>query len=330
MERPWIRKPGRSSRSAVNVEALKKQAFQVILYVLGFVILLTAVILLVRWKGKESGGKKELLRYWENSSFVEAFEKSGELLEEKPIDSYVLTIRGFVSYQLALSQINNVDALVYIDECIRSLRRALLKNADKDGRIRYVLGKAYYLKGSDYADLSVRYLEEAKEASYKAADTGEYLGLAYAAVHNYRKSVEELTSLLEPESFGGEHDESSGPEKENAGSDRLLLAIAGSYMGLEEWENARAYLVRCIEESRDTELVLKARLSLGKALRSAEDLSGAIEAFNGILESGVESAEACYELGEIYTAQGETIRARAAYRRAYRADPSYGPALVRF
>jgi tetratricopeptide (TPR) repeat protein len=134
-------------------------------------------------------------------------------------------------------------------------------------------------------------------------------------VHDYRKSVEELTMGLDPQS----------PE----GSDRLLLAIAESYMGLEDWENARAYLTRCTEQSKDTDLILKARLLLGKALQKTGDLPGAIAVFLGILEGGVESAEACYELGEIYAAQGETIRARAAYRRAYRADPNYGPALVR-
>jgi tetratricopeptide (TPR) repeat protein len=310
MIKPWIHKLGGDSRPDI----MKKRLFQAVLSFLGFVIIATGVIF-ASWKNREAGEKKELLQYWEDGSYSEAYDRSGEILADKPLDPFVLTVHGFVSYQLAQAQINSTGALAYIDECIWSLRKALLKNPDKDGRIRYVLGKAYFLKGPDYADLSIRYLEEAKAASYSVADLSEYLGLAYAAVHDYRKSVEELTQDLDP----------AGDVIE--GSDRLLMAIANSYEGLEDWESSRAYLLRCIEQTKDTDIVLEARLKLGKVLRSMGDLSGAIETYNLILDSGIESAEACYELGEIYTAQGETIKARAAYRRANRADRNYGPAL---
>ncbi|MDR1929419.1 MAG: tetratricopeptide repeat protein [Treponema sp.] len=315
MYKLWVQKPDGNSRSDIGIEALKKQLFQYILFFLGLALISAAVVFLIVWKNKEAGEKKDLLRYWDAGSYSEAYEKSGDILKRSPLDSFVLTMRGFVSYQLALAQINNAGALVYVDECILSLRRALLKNPDRNGRIRYVLGKAYYVKGSDYADLSIRYLTEAREASYTAEDLSEYLGLAYAAVHNYRKSVEEFSKALKPLDSGA--------------SDRLLIAIADSYMGMEDWESARAYLMRCIEQSKDADIIFQSRLKLGKALYQTGDIPGAIAAYTLILEGGIESAEACYELGEIYAVQGETIRARAAYRRAYRADPSYGPALAR-
>jgi tetratricopeptide (TPR) repeat protein len=206
--------------------------------------------------------------------------------------------------------------LVYIDNCIQSLRKALLgKNADKEGRIRYVLGKAYYAKGPDYADLAVKYLEEAKAVSFNAADLNEYLGLSYAAIKDYQKSIEAFSASLDPAA--------------TEGSDLLLYHIAQSYIGLEDWEASKAYLIRCTESSKDAELMLKARLLLGKALANEGDTEGAIAAFESVLEEGGENAEASFEMGEIYAALGDTTRARAAWRRARRADPNFAPVLPR-
>ncbi|MDR2663336.1 MAG: tetratricopeptide repeat protein [Treponema sp.] len=301
------------NRSEISMEVLKRQVFQGILVLAA----LTGVFFLFRPWIREAGAKKDLLEFWTAGSYGEAYEKSREGLAKNPMDPFFLTMNGFCSYQLALTQISEAGSLVYIDECIRSLRKALLgKNADKDGRIRYVLGKGYYLKGPEYADLAVKYLEEAKAVPYEAGDLGEYLGLAYSAVKDYRKSIEALTASLNPQDQG-------------ADSDLLLLYIAQSYMGLEDWDTARAYLKRCAEQSRDTEIVLKSTILLGKALYNSGDSDGALAAFESVLETGGENAEASFEIGEIYAARGDTIRARAAWRRARRADPNYGPVLSR-
>jgi tetratricopeptide (TPR) repeat protein len=63
-------------------------------------------------------------------------------------------------------------------------------------------------------------------------------------------------------------------------------------------------------------------------LWNSGDVAGAESVFTEVLEY-TENAEAAYELGEIYAAQGDTIRARAAWRRSYRADNNYRPARVR-
>jgi len=305
------------SRSSVSSETLKKQFVQGILLFLALGAALVLFIVFFRAKIREAGDKKALLEYWEQGAWTDAYEKSKNALASDPMDPYFLKINGFAAYQAAMAQTNNADAFEFIDECIWSLRKVLLgKNADKDGRIRYVLGKAYYAKGPDYADLSVRYLEEASASGFSARDLHEFLGLAYAQVKDYRKSIEALSASLDPAS----HDE---------GSDRLLLRIAESYMGLEDWDTARAYLVRCGEASKDAGLVLMSRLLLGKVLRKSGDLDGAIEAFNAVLEDGGENVEAAFELGEIYFSQGNTITARAFWRRAYHYDPNYPPVLAR-
>jgi tetratricopeptide (TPR) repeat protein len=281
----------------------------------GLVILALTALVLLLVNNKDAGLKRKLLEDWENGSYTGAFEESVLALEKKPLDSFLLTINGFAAYQLAVSQINSADTLFYLNNCIWSLRKALhKKNADKEGRIRYVLGKAYYEKGRDFSDLAVRYLEEAQDAGYAAKDIPEYLGLSYETVGKYRKSVEALSAALDPS--GG------------AVSARLLLAIARSYISLEDWDNARAYLTRCVEEAKDSAQAISARLMLGKMLRNSGDLAAAEAVFNEILETA-ENAEAAFELGEIYAEQDNIYKARAAWRRSLRADNNYLPARRR-
>lgn len=303
-------------RPRTGAEAQKQRILQISLSWAGLFVLAGLVLIFVTIRNRDVGLKKQLLSDWENGSYTEAFEKSSKALEEKPLDTFLLTIHGYVSYQLAVSQINTGDTFFYLDKCIWSLRKALFrKAAGGNGRIQYILGKAYYEKGANYADLSVRYLEESRTSAYDAGDIPEYLGLAYEALHEYRKSVEAFSLALDPLKTG-------------AASDRLLLAIARSYTGLEDWENAGAYLSRCIEQTKDAEAAIKARLMLGRVLRNSGDTAGAEAAFNAVLEM-MESAEASFELGEIYAARGDTIRARAAWRRANRADNNYRPARIR-
>jgi tetratricopeptide (TPR) repeat protein len=235
------------------------------------------------------------------------------MLKEKPLDSFLLTIHGFSSYQLAVAQINSYDMLSYIDESIWSLRKALLfRENSTDGRIFYVLGKAYFYKGHGYADLAVNYLEKARAAMYMAADIPEYLGLAYASIKDFRKSVSAFTLALTGEP-----------------SDVLLLSIARSYLALQEDESAKAYLVRSLEISKDSKTIAASRLLLGTILAKEGDVSGAEKEFLKVIEESGENADARYQLGELYALGGDPTRARAEWRRALRINPTHGPARSR-
>jgi len=305
------------NKSSVGGEKLKKQVVQGIVFFLALVPVLVLFIIFSQSKIRDSRNKREVLECWEQGLWLDAFIKSKDALVSAPMDAFYLTMNGFSAYQAAMTRISHAETFDYIDESIWSLRKVLLvKNADRDGRIRYTLGKAYYAKGPDYADLSIKYLEEAKASGFTAGDLNEYLGLSYALAKDYGKSIEVLSASLDPAA----HDE---------GSDLLLMHIAQSYIGLEDWDAAKAYLIRCAEASRDTGLVLEARLQLGKVLRNSGDLEAAIEMLNAVLESGGENAEAAFELGEIYASMGDTIRARAAWRRAVRYDNTFMPARLR-
>ncbi|MDR0568288.1 MAG: tetratricopeptide repeat protein [Spirochaetaceae bacterium] len=315
------------SRSAYGVQLHWKQT----LYTAVAAVLIVSVaslgfVFLKDWKKKLGNEKQELAQLWEAAAYDKAFAASGEMLVLKPMDHFLLTVRGFAAYQLAIAQINTYDTQTYIDTCIWSLRKALLvETGAEDGRLEYVLGKAYYYKGFGYADLAVKFLEAARGAGYPAPDIPEYLGLAYASLQDFRSSVASFTLALNPLAL----DAAGSSEDVMYPSDLLFLAIARSYIELDELDTAHAYLVRCIETSRDAKRVMAARLLVGEILKKRGDLKGAERQYTTILTEGGENAEAHYQLGELYSAGNDTTRARAEWRKAVRIDPFHKQARLR-
>ncbi|MDR1256722.1 MAG: tetratricopeptide repeat protein [Spirochaetaceae bacterium] len=270
---------------------------------------------------RSSAAEAELTRLWNAGLYSEVYDESGKLLAEKPLDVFLLSLRGYSAYQLAAAQINAQDERIYNDECILTLRKALLdKKSDGNGAPRYVLGKAYFAEGPQSANLAITYLEEALALSYYADDIPEYLGLAYARTGDYWKSIAAFSEALAPVQEGGAD---GGP------SDILLLAIARSYIELTEYDSARAYLLRCVETSKDFNVIVSARLLLGKVLMSTGDINGAEREYLRILEEGGGQANVHYELGVLYAERGDSTRARAEWRKALRLDPAYPQAIAR-
>jgi len=272
------------------------------------------VVKVQEWAAK--GDRKELLRLWDSGDYDEVFSISQSALDSRPTDYFLLTMHGFSAYQLGISQINSLNAEQYFDKCIWSLRQAMLdKKADKDGRLYYVLGKAYSYKGENFADLTIKYLEKARELSDSTADIPEYLGMAYFAVGDYRKSVAAFSEALGTSAEGP-----SGP---------LLLFIARAYISLGEFDNAHPYLQRCVEVSPDFRTVLEARLLLAEALKRKGDIDGAVKQLQEINAETGDNAEAHYQLGELYYLQGRIERARAEWRAAFKADATHAKARAR-
>jgi tetratricopeptide (TPR) repeat protein len=149
---------------------------------------------------------------------------------------------------------------------------------------------------------------------FSARDIPEYLGLAYAASGDYRNSVASFSRAF---STGGEP------------SDSLLLSIARSYMAMEEYGMAIEYLRRCIEISPDSKSIIIARLLLAEIYRLTGEYKNAEEQYFSILSDSGENAEVHYQLGELYNRQGDTTRARAEWRLAYRQDPAHANARAR-
>ncbi|MDR1446413.1 MAG: tetratricopeptide repeat protein [Treponema sp.] len=277
-------------------------------------VLLIPLPLLIAYRSRLSNERKSYLELWQEGNYQETYERSLSALEKKPLDYFLLTLHGFSAFQIGISQINNFDTLNYIDECIWSLRKALLVDKrDKDSRIYYVLGKAYYYKGANFADLSVSYLEKAGEAGIDASDIYEYLGMAYASIRDYHNSVASFSQALNTQQP----------------SDTLLISIARSYIAMGEMEPAKAYLLRCIDISRDSKTILTARLHLAEILGNEGDAGQAEAQYMAILNESGENAEAHFRLGLLYSEKGDTTRARAEWRRAVRIDPAHANARAR-
>jgi tetratricopeptide (TPR) repeat protein len=203
-------------------------------------------------KGEEAFNNKDLAARWKTGAYDEVFALSERELAAKPMDFFLLLTHGLSAYQMALAQINSSDTQAYVDRAIWALRKAqLTKEGAADARVKYALGKAYFYKGPSYANLCIKYLEEARKARYKGEDIPQFLGLAYAQVQDYRGSVAAFSEALKVEENGTET------------SDLLLLAMARSYVKLGEGEAARPYIVRAMEVSRDFDTISAARLMRG-------------------------------------------------------------------
>jgi len=297
-----------------HIYLLKRiRAFGIVFF--SVLVLAASILIILQLKNNTSNERKELLRIWNEGDYELSYEISKTSLIEKPVDYFLLTINGFSAYQLGISQINNQNTLNYINECIFSLRKALIqKEAAKDGRVYYVLGKAYGYKGDEYSDLAVKYLETANSLLYEADDIPEYLGLSYAAYGDYRKSVEAFTRAFVP-----------GVQP----SDTLLLSISRSYMAMEDYRTAYSYLIRCVENSADSKSVVVSRFMLAEIYKNSNDLENAEKQYLTILETSGDNAEVRYQLGELYNLKGDSTRARSEWRMAYRQDPAHAKARAR-
>ena len=283
-----------------------------------FLAVLTVSVTILIVSQVKSGVKnerRELLQVWNDGDYEQSYKISKNYLSQNPVDYFLLTINGFSAYQLGISQINNQNLLRFINESIFSLRKALLqKESAKDGRIYYVLGKAYGYKGAEYADLAVKYLETANELSYAAADIPEYLGLAYASFGDYRSSVEAFSRAFDPD---------------KPPSDNLLLSIARSYIAMEEFNVAQGYLQRCIDISPDSRSVVLARTLLAEIFKISGDYDEAQMQYQTIINDAGENAEVRFQLGELFLLKGDTTRARSEWRIAHRQDPAHAGARAR-
>jgi tetratricopeptide (TPR) repeat protein len=279
---------------------------------------------------REANAGRELLTLWETGAYAEAFESSKLALAVNPLDYLSLMINGFSAYQLGIAQINNSDTLRFIDQCVWSLRKALLssKRASNPGELYYVLGKAYYHKGPAFADLAVEFLERARDLSFQARDISEFLGLSYAHIRDYRASIAAFALALAPQDEAG-----------SAPSDLLLISIARSYMALGDIDGetphaeylamAKPYLIRCIDSSRDINTITAARLLYAEILGKEGNAGEAENQYQLVLSETGGDAEAYYRLGELYAGRGETARAWAEWRRAVRLDPAHRKARQR-
>jgi tetratricopeptide (TPR) repeat protein len=153
-------------------------------------------------------------------------------------------------------------------------------------------------------------MEKALEAGYVGKDSHKYLGLAYAKLGDYQKSIASFRRAIE-----------QNP------TDLLYLTAAESYAELAEYENAERYLQRAIERSDDSYLKLRATFRLGEIHLERGNYQDAREVFSQLVEDHPRSADAHYMLGKAYAELGNDERARFEWRQTIEIDPEHSRAL---
>lgn len=305
---------GRAKR-AVYIESLKKKIairriLAVLLVIIGLAALAITTIFITKIIHTDNS---RALSLWRDSDYQAVYVISIENLEKSPLSPFWLTMKGFSAYQLASAQVTAQETETYIDEAVYALRQALLeRKRDDDPRVHYVLGKAYFLKGEYYADLCINHLEKARLMGYEPLDLAEFLGLSYSRIGDHQKSIESFTRAL------GDYP-----------SDLLLLALAKSYSALEDTMNSSAYLLRCIDQTKDIDIKNQARIHLGINYIKEREWTAAQEVLDAVLADDEQNAEAHYNLGEVFQGLGDSVKARSEWRKALRIDPSHAASRER-
>jgi tetratricopeptide (TPR) repeat protein len=282
---------------------------------------ITGCILLIVMFAKRGGGasRKDALAEWNAGKYDAVYKLSSEKLETTPMDDFYLVLNGFSAYELAIAQVGNDAKQNYLNTGLWSLRRAILvdKNAllpAGKASVYYVLGKIYFYKGPYWQDLAVKYLKLAQADGCKNADLSEYLGLAFAGIHQYDKASAEFARLL-----------AATP----APSDKLLMAIARAEIDAGNYDKAEDYLNKAIAATKDSTAACQAALLLGDIAVKENKPDLAAQRYQATLDTYGENARAHYCLGELYQARGDTVKARAEWRRALRIDSTFMPARAR-
>ena len=251
--------------------------------------------------------------HWENKDYAGVYTKTAQILEKRPMDGTALALHGFAAYYLFAEQTDLSVGADYLTAAVVHLRRALYLTKDKDiPKIAYVLGKAYYQQGYYYADLAVKYLDEAYTGGIEASDLSEFRGMAASLLGDTDKAIEAFTQAL-----------AATP------SDFVLYAVAENYKKKGDIQNAKLYLFETIKKTGNAVLELRCRNQLGLLFLEEHKPDEALEQFKLVLEKDVNSADAHYGIGLIHEMQGDMIKARYEWRTAIRLNPIHTEARTK-
>lgn len=303
----------------INSNIVKRENKKLKLVFIIFIICLilsAAVILLFRLK--KSTNKitiKQIQAEWSLYDYQSVYDHSKAFLELKPYNNTALTYYGYSAFYLAVSQNDTYNAQNYLEEAINNLRIALYDaNKSLKPQLEYMLGKAYFYKNTItnyyYADLSIKYLEAAREHGYQADDISEYLGLSYAALGQTMESISAFTEALLVRE-----------------SDSLLMSIAEQYYKTKEYNASKQYLYRVMKNSENDEIIITCKNMLGNIYFDEENYDEANREFNEVLEINENSPDAHFGIGLLYEKQGNLVKARSEWRKVLKLQPNHPGAI---
>lgn len=249
-----------------------------------------------------------ILELWAARDYEAVLAACEHTLGIDPLDTFYLSFKGFSLFYSAMAEPDADTRLAYIDNAIFALRRSLIDiSPSLKADVQYVLGKAYFHKGSDYLDSALQYFEEAIQAGAKATDIWEYLALASYQAGLIEDSVEYFAQAI-----------THAP-----GSPELLLASALANFEARNFVRAEGLAIDAAENAQDAYLRERCMFLLGNIYRSTGRLAEALLRYEAIKTNNPESADAWYYEGLVFQQLNETIKARASWRRAVAIDPMH-------
>jgi tetratricopeptide (TPR) repeat protein len=235
------------------------------------------------------------------------------VLAGDPLNATALMYKGFASFYKSMAQDAAEEKMPSLDQAVVALRRARLVGTPFVGETDYVLAKAYFNKGKYYYDLSIASMESALAKGYIQKDSQEYIGQAYSQLGDNDKALEHFLIALKDDS-----------------GDLLLLTIGQTYYQMKRASDAVDYLMRTLNKTADKDIEERARFLLGGIYLDTGDLFKAEEQFTAIVKIDPRSADAHYNLGEVYAKMNDPVRARNEWRQALIINPTHYGARLRY
>ncbi len=256
----------------------------------------------------KSFSKTKILETWASGDRAATLDMARASLEASPLDPFYLSFNGIAAYYLTSEKPEGDEKQNLLDESVFSLRKAIASGGKLPvkAQVEYVLGKAYFQKGSPWYDLAAKYLAKSGKDGYKGNDSEQYLGLSYAGLQNHELAVEHFENALK-----------------QGQSDVLMVSAAVSYKALGNKEKTLELLSNAVSSASDALIVQKARFMLGEMAMEDGELAKAGELYQAIIDTDPRSAEAWYRLGLVAEALKDPIKARAAWRKASSIDPNH-------
>lgn len=253
--------------------------------------------------------RQEILERWEQRDYEWVMKASDDSLLYRPLDHFYLAFRGFASFHAALAETAGDRRTALVDSAIFDLRKAIAVDSSSgiDLEIRYVLGKAYYYKGSDYLDAAGICFEEVEKAGFMPPDIWEYQALVHHGLGELEASLGSFQKALE-----------INPE-----SPELMAAAAAVYYEAGDFSRSRSLVAQALTRTGDMFLAERCNFILADIYRKEKRHGEALELYASIRQSNPQSAEAWYQEGMVLAEQGDPIAARAAWRKAVSIDPMH-------
>ncbi|MBL8967797.1 MAG: hypothetical protein JNG85_12395 [Spirochaetaceae bacterium] len=257
--------------------------------------------------------KSAVLERWQARDWDGVLASCAASLATKPLDPFYLGFKGLASFYKGLELPEGEERAALMDESVVNIRKALVPEGRAArglprAELEYVLGKAYYQKGSAYLDGAVKWLEASIANGYVGSDSREYLAVAYAGLGQSEAAVRNFEAALQ-----------------RRRSDFLLVAAAKAYMAANRPDRAESLLLEALSASQDALAREKCRFGLADLYEARGDDSRAAEQLEFALKDDSMSAEAHYRLGLLAQKRGDNLAARASWRRAVAIDPMHMP-----